>query len=300
LSDRTRGTLHVLFGAFLWGTMVVTTRGITWIQPTTIAVARAGLAALGCVLWLGVRNPRLLSVAPRDLLWLFFYGGATAGLMYAGFTIALSRLSVATCEVIFYTFPFFTTLLGVFVLRERPSGMQVFSCFLILLGVACMTMLTGEEGLGTSFPPEGVIAATLAMSGMTIQSLVARKNAQKNRMPTETLFSWAQIFGFVWIALYKSLTTGWSDVPDVTPASWLILAYMGLVCTLAGYGAYNLGLRFISAATASMLASFEMITAVVLAALALDAVPTPGEVLGSAVILAALVPGTRGVGREKA
>jgi drug/metabolite transporter (DMT)-like permease len=304
LSDQIRGSLLVLFGAFLWGTLVVVTSGVTWIQPATVAVVRAGLAALGCVLWLGTRTPRLLRVAPRDFLWLFFYGGATAGFMYAGFTIALSRLSVATSEVIFYTFPLFTTILGVFILRERPSGMQVFSCLLLLSGVASMTALTGKGNAGVSFhasfPLEGVLAAVLSMLGMTIQSLVARKNARKNWMPTETLFSWAQIFGFVWIALYKSLTTGWSDVPDVTPASWLILAYMGLVCTLLAYGAYNLGLRYISAATASMLASFEMVTAVVLAALALGAVPTAGEVIGSVVILIALVLGTCGAERATA
>lgn len=298
LPDWLKGSLLVLFGAFLWGTLVVATKGATQLQPLTVATVRAGLAALGCFLWFGFRDPRILKVDSRALFFLLLYGGATAGFMYAGFTIALSYLSVATSEIIFYTFPLFTTLLGAFILKERPTGMQVFACILIIVGVVSMTALTDAESVQTSWPFWGVAAATLSMAGMTIQSLVARKNARENWLPTETLFAWAQLFGFIWIALYKSLTTGWSDLPHVTSSSWLLLCYMGFVTTLLGYGAYNLGLRYISAATASMLASFEMIVAVLLAAVLLKAIPSAGEIAGCVIILVALVMSARSARRE--
>ncbi len=297
LPDWLKGSLLVLFGAFLWGTLVVATKGATQLQPQTVATVRAGLAALGCFLWFGFASPRILMVGPRAFFFLLFYGGATAGFMYVGFTVALTYLSVATCEIIFYTFPLFTTLLGALILKERPTGMQIFACILIIVGVGCMTALTDPRNAQASWPLWGVAAASFSMVGMTIQSLVARKNARENRLPTATLFAWAQLFGFFWIVLYKSLTTGWSDLPHITPASWLLLAYMGFVTTLLGYGAYNLGLRYISAATASMLASFEMVVAVLLAAALLKAIPSTGEIAGCLVILAALVLSARSAKR---
>lgn len=301
IPDWLKGSLLVLFGAFLWGTLVVATKGAAHLQPQTVATVRGGLSALGCVLWFGLRCPRMMKVGPRALLLLLFYGGATAGFMYVGFTVALSYLSVATCEIIFYTFPLFTTLLGTVVLKERPTGMQIFACLLIILGVVSMTALTDAPVDGqASRPLWGVAAAAFSMTGMTIQSLVARKNARENWLPTETLFAWAQIFGFLWIVLYKSLTTGWSDLPGITVPSWLLLCYMGFVATLLGYGAYNLGLRYITAATASMLASFEMIVAVVLAAVLLKAHPSTGEIAGCVIILIALVLGTRSASRDAA
>lgn len=299
LPNWAKGSLLVLFGAFLWGTLVVFTKGAAHLQPMTVATVRAGMAALGCFLWFGLKNPRILKVDGRTLFLLFLYGGATAGFLYGGFTVALSYLSVATSEVIFFTFPLFTTLAGVVFLKERPTGAQLLSCLLIIVGVFSMTALTGEENKA-SFPFWGVAAAVLSLLGMTIQSLVGRKNAQKNWLPTEALFSYAQLFGFVWMALYKSLTTGWGDIPSVTPASWLLLCYMGFVSTLFGYGAYNLGLRYISAATASMLASFEMITAVTLTALFLKIIPTTAEVVGCAVILVALTLSTRSAKQQAA
>jgi drug/metabolite transporter (DMT)-like permease len=237
-----------------------------------------------------------------SLFLLFLYGGATCAFMYGGFTVALRSLSVAASEVIFYTFPLFTTFIGIFALRERPTAAQAAACVLIVAGVFLMTSLPGSEESAprAALPLSGVAAASLSMSGMTIQSLVGRKNAQKNWMPTETLFSYAQLFGLLWLAAYKSADTGWADLAHVSPASWLLLAYMGFAATLLGYGAYNLGLRYIRAATASMLASFEMITAVVLAAVVLDTVPARGEIAGCLVILAALALGTRGAASDGA
>jgi drug/metabolite transporter (DMT)-like permease len=247
-------------------------------------------------MWFGFRNPRILRVESRTaLFWLCLYGGTTCAFMYAGFTIALQSLSVAACEVIFYTFPLFTTFLGIFVLKERPTALQVFACVLLVTGVSLMASLTGpvEGAPGSGLPLQGAAAAALSMSGMTIQSLTARKNAKENWMPTETLYSYAQLFGFLWLALYKSAGTGWGDLASISPASWLLLAYIGFIATFIGYGAYNLGLRHINAATASMLASFEMITAVVLAAAVLKTMPTRGEIAGCLIILTALALGTR-------
>jgi drug/metabolite transporter (DMT)-like permease len=292
-----KGSLLVLTGAFLWGTLVVVTKGASHLDPFSVATVRAALASLGCFSWLALKKPRLLKVSFRSLCWLFLYGGATCAFSYAGFTVALRDLSVAASEVIFYTFPLFTTILGIFILKERPTGAQFFSCFLIVAGVLCMTALT-DGGSGASFSLKGTLAAVLSMVGMTIQSLVGRKNALEKWISTETLFSYAQLFGCAWIAFYKTLTTGWSDIPGIAPVSWLLLFYMGFITTFLGYGAYNLGLRYISAASASMLASFEMVTAVVLAAAFLKTPPTRGEIIGCAVILTALALGTSGVKRR--
>jgi O-acetylserine/cysteine efflux transporter len=300
LTNWIKGALLVLFGAFLWGTLVVSTKGAAHLDPLTVATIRSAMAALGCFAWFGLRNPRLLRVGSRrSLFWLFLYGGATCAFMYGGFTVALQSLSVAACEVIFYTFPLFTTCIGIFALRERPTAAQALACVLIVAGVFLMTSLTGpgEDGAGdavTSLPLAGAAWAALSTAGMTIQSLVGRRNAQTGWMATETLFSYAQFFGFLWLALCKSATGDWSDLAGISPASWLLLSYMGFITTLMGYGAYNLGLRYVSAATASMLASFEMVTAVFLAALILGNIPTRGEVAGCLVILAALALGTRG------
>lgn len=299
LPNWAKGSFLVLFGAFLWGTLVVVTKGATHLQPMTVATVRAGMAALGCFLWFGLTRPSLLKVNMRAFVLLLIYGGATAGFLYGGFTVALSYLSVATSEIIFFTFPLFTTLAGAVFLKERPSAMQVFSCFLIIAGVVSMTALTEGKSEAVSFPLRGVAAAVLSLLGMTIQSLVGRKNAQQNWLPTETLFSYAQLFGFLWMALYKTTTTGWGDLPHISSSSWLLLSYMGFISTLLGYGAYNLGLRYISASTASMLASFEMVTAVTLAAIALNAIPSSGEIAGCIIILAALALSTQTARRQQ-
>ena len=300
ISNWAKGSSLVLFGAFLWGTLVVFTKGAAHLEPTTVAVVRGALSTGACFLWLGITKPHILKIESRMFFPLFFCG-LPAACMYMGFTIALKTLSVATCEIIFFTFPLFTTVLGIFILKERPTALQVVACFLILAGVVCMTVLPEGHSEGDT-PPSvvGFIGATLSMSGMTAQSLIGRRNAQKNWLSTETLFAYTQLFAFFWMVPYKALTAGWGDLPDILPASWLLMAYMGIIATFLAYGAYNLGLRYIHASTASMLASFEMVTAVTLAAAALGTWPTAGELVGCIVILTALVLSSQSARKQSA
>lgn len=288
-----KGSALVLFGAFLWGTLAAFSKEASTLHPVTGAVVRAFLAALGCFVWFGVRKSDILRVSPRELAFLFVYGGASAGLLYGGFMTSLTYLSVAATEVIFYTFPLFTTFFGALLLKERPSVMQILAGVLILIGVLCMALLE-DSPASVSFPLPGLAAALLSVLGMTVQSLTMRWNGRSGWLNPWTLFSWAQLFAFVWLALYKTLMLGWGDLPGISVGSWGLLLYLGFVVTLLGYGAYNLGLRYVRASTGSMLASFELVTAVVLAALLFHAVPSTGETLGCVIILVGLILSTRG------
>jgi len=294
LSYWLKGSALVLLGAFLWGTLAAFSKEASSLHPLTGATIRAGLAASGCFLWFGVRDLEILKVRLKDLIILFFYGGASAGFLYGGFMTALTYLSVAATEVIFFTFPLFTMFFGALILKERPSTMQVIAGILILIGVLSMATLTDSETTASSFPLPGVIAALLSVTGMTVQSLTMRWNGKTGWLQPWTLFSWAQFFAFIWLVFYKTLTTGWGDIPGLSGTLWGLLLYLGFVATLLGYGAYNLGLRYIRASTGSMLASFELITAVALAALLFQRVPSTGEILGCLIILVALVLSARG------
>ena len=85
LSYWLKGSALVLLGAFLWGTLAAFSKEASSLHPLTGATIRAGLAASGCFLWFGVRDLEILKVRLKDLIILFFYGGASAGFLYGGF-----------------------------------------------------------------------------------------------------------------------------------------------------------------------------------------------------------------------
>ena len=288
-----KGSLLVLLGAFLWGTLVTVTKGAAHLKPLTVATVRVALSAACGFLWFGLRSPALLRIERRDLNWVWFFGGLSAASLYGGFTVALRHLSVATTEVIFYTFPLFTSLGGAILLKERPTVVQIVSGLLILSGVACMAILSDSDAQH-SYSLVGIGTAVLSVFGMTAQSLLSRWNGREKRLPPWTLFTWGQLFCFFWLTLAKTLFEGWGDVAAISPASWALLLYMGVIATFVGYGVYNMGLVHVSAATGSMLASFEMVTAVALTALFLGTIPSRGELLGCCIILAALFMSARG------
>ena len=287
LPDWLKGSLFVLFGAFLWGTLVTISKGAAQIPPLTIAFMRVVLASLGCLVWFGIRNPSILKIKMKDAAWLFVYGCVATSFTYGGFTVALRHLSVAACEVIFYTFPLFAALGSAVFLKERPTVTQIVSGLTLLFGVFCMAALT-ETPHEEAYPLIGLVTVGLSVFGITVQSLVGRWNGKAGYMPAWSLFCWAQFSAVFWIGLAKTIFEGWGDMASISGPSWLVLAYLGFVATILGYGMYNYGLRWVSAPTGSLLASFELVTAVILSAAVLGNIPSFGEVLGCAIVLFAL------------
>lgn len=101
-------------------------------------------------------------------------------------------------------------------------------------------------------------------------------------------FFYTHLFGSVWISLYKTMADGWSDFVTLTAAEWGLIAAVTLITTIIAYSAYYTALKYISAPTASLLASVEIVGAVILTSLAVRTWPTIPEMLGCAIIFCAI------------
>ena len=92
--------------------------------------------------------------------------------------------------------------------------------------------------------------------------------------------------------LGKSVFIGWADIANFTPFLFSILLLQAISGSLIAYGLFYSALKYIPAATVSLLCTLEMVLAVALTAVTLGTVPTLREVVGCAVIISAIVIST--------
>ncbi|MEX0626775.1 MAG: DMT family transporter [Chloroflexota bacterium] len=260
------------------------------VSSLTLVTWRAGVGALVVLLFVVVRaaaGTRLWrpwrELPRRDRLVLALSAPTNAALNLAMF-VAFVRIGIALALLIFYIYPALVALASVIWFGERLDRLRWAALGISMAGVVLVVAGAGDLGsldaLGIGLAAIGALAqmfyalaahhgfravpgtqaATFTMGGATLLYLVAF--AVIGRLPEmgQPLASVA--------ALWPVLVAG------------LVGAGLATVCFIAG-------IRMLGAPRATILATLEPVVGIALAAFLFGALPTPPQVAGGALIIAA-------------
>lgn len=234
--------------------------------------------------------PRLLRVDRAHLPFLALFG-----LMLAGFNglwaISVAGNGAAVATVMVYCSVAYTAILGWRFLGESLGMIKIAAIVLCLGGCALISGALDATNWQANFL--GVTAGLLTGLCYTAYSLMGRVTSQRGISPWTTLF---YIFAFAgFFLLLVNLTGGHVPGSAVTMADllwlgdslegWIVLALLGAIPTVGGYGFYNVSLTLMDASVANIIVSLEPLFTAVLAFLVLGEVLTPVQMLGSALLL---------------
>ncbi len=207
-----------------------------------------------------------------------------------GFLMSLKYLSVPEALILHYTFPLVTLLGSLYITHEKPTFLQVVSGFLIIAGVY-LGMIGGEKTFsGLSVP--GLLWGGLAIIGISGQALVARRVCKGQETDQLVLLFFAHLLGGTVLALGKSAIVGWDDIINFTSPLFCLLVFQAFCGSLLAYGFFYTALKYLPAATVSLLCTLEIVVAVGLTSLLLGQSPSMQEVIGCAIIIIAIVCAT--------
>lgn len=204
--------------------------------------------------------------------------------------MSLKYLSVPEALVLHYTFPIVTLLGSLWITHEKPSFLQVISGFLIIAGVY-LGMVGGEKNFnGISVP--GLLWGVLAIAGISGQALVVRRVCKNQESDQFVLLFFAHLIGGAVIVAGKSLIVGWADLANFTVSLFGLMVLQSFCGSLLAYGFFYTALKYVPAATVSLLCTLEIVVAVGLTALLLGQLPSVHEIAGCTVIIIAIVCAT--------
>ena len=279
-----RGTLLVLLAATCWATLGLFGKALYRYEVDALVVisVRVGIATLTLGVALAIFHPAWLRIRKGDIPFYALFGLLGVALNYATYFLALKSTSMATTVIIFYCYPFLVLLGAAIWLKEKLQTRKLAALGLCLAGLVLVSGAYNLQQLDLN--RMGVIYSLLSAVGMAAYNLLAKKSL--GRYSGWTTLFYALLFGGLFLLLWQAPRLGQAGAYPA--AVWALILGMVWVPTLLGYAMYLLGLGYLEAGQASIVAYAELVIAVILAYLFLDERLTAPQLVGGLLILGAL------------
>lgn len=275
------GALYCLFAAIGFGILAVFAKlaYAEGVDTESLLLLRFALAA-AVLLPLAARQGTLRSLSPRAVVIGLLMGAigyaAQAGLYFS----ALTRVDASTVALVFSCYPILVMVTAVLIGRERATPTRVIAAVVALAGVCLVVGATS----GGSFDAVGAAMALGSACVYTCYILTGDRLAAD--IPPLALTSLVCVGGASTFALHR-LVTG-AGAPAVPAMAWLWVALLVIVSTVGAILFFFAGLNRVGPTVASLIGLVEAVVTVAAAALIFGESLTLMQIVGGAVVLAAV------------
>jgi drug/metabolite transporter (DMT)-like permease len=283
---RSSGTALCLASGAAFGAMAIFAK-LAYAEGATVGTVLTVRFALAAALfWIvvvvGGRMRELRALDRRHLAAGLALGACGYALQSGCYFAALERIDASLLSLVLYTFPAMVAAAAVALGRERMNGRRLTALVLASSGLALVVAGAGAGAL----EPLGLVLGLSAALVYTTYILVS--DGVVGRM------SPAVLSALVCSGATVSLATGSSILGqfrpgDLSAAGWGWLVCIAVVSTVAAIGLFFAGLRRAGPTTASILATVEPLVTVLLAFLVFGETLRAVQILGGALVLAAVL-----------
>lgn len=253
--------IFVLIAGCLWGSMGIFVRGLSLYGFTSLEIG--ALRVFGALLFLGtgifLYNRKMFRIRLKDL-WCFFGTGIVSIVFfnYCYFTtIQLTSLSVAA--VLLYTAPVIVTTLSIFLFKEQFHAKKLLALVMAFTGCVLVTGILSQK---LTLTTGGILLGLGAGFGYAMYSIFGRYAIERGyESLTISFYTFLfACFGFFPLIDIKHLAECFE--PEWSLAG--LLAGLVMLNTVIAYLTYTIGLTYMEAGRASILASIEPVVASVI------------------------------------
>ncbi len=276
----TRAVITVLAGATLLGSMGAWGRAIYRYEGNPMAVVtwRALIGTVVLAGLLAIFRPQLLRIRPRDLPFFAFYGFVGVTMNFWAYFSAVKFTTLAVAITLLYTYPAFVALLSALFLKERLTATKLFAIVVTLFGSALVAQVHQADWLRLNL--RGILFGLLSGISMATYSIFGKRALARYPPWTVVLYAFAA-GGFFLAAMSGPRLLSALHYPAV---AWAWILGLALVPSLGGYALYTLGLRDLPASQASIIATWEVVTAAFLGWLVFSEHLAAVQFLGAALV----------------
>jgi len=274
LSPHLKAVLQATLVTFLWSTSWVLIKiALAEVPPLTFAGLRYTFAFLILLPLLWKRKPEVCVLSPREWRSLFILGLVYYALTQGGVFLSLKYLDPLTFSLMLNFTTVLVAIVGITVLRERPSWWQWVGILVFLVGVLVYFYplnLPIGEGVG-------LLWGALTVCANAAASILGRAINKANRIQPLVITVVSMGVG-AWVLLASGLAL--EGLPPISLQSWAIIAWLALVNTAFAFTLWNKTLQTLPAMESSMINNTMLVQIALLAWIFLGERITPLEVVG--------------------
>ncbi len=290
LDKRTLGIAALLVATFSWGGMFLVSKGVlAQVGPAWFTSIRYGISALALLPLLAMRGLAPWRKLRADALALAGRGFAGFGFFSVMLLTGLSMSVPSHGAVVMATVPMTTQMLRWALGGIRPSRATLGTSALGLAGgvvVSGVLLPAAHHAISTW---HGDALALLSTLGWVWYTRGAASFAELDVIEYTGLTVLASLPLLLLGALVFT-ASGWAEVPsaEALGATWHALLYVGAISSAVAVLAFNYGVRALGAVTATAFLNFVPVS-VLLISLVLGKLPSATELIGTAMVVMALL-----------
>ena len=281
---KTLSFILIVIACIFWGTSplfvdYLAPLGFSSLQMTAL---RAAVSVIVMAIYILIKDKSLFKVKPLELL-LFSLSGVAFLCTATFYFQSMQMTSSATAVVLMYTAPILVMVFSVLFFGERMTRLKFISIAAMLVGCCLVAGIVG----GMRFDALGIFFGALSGISYAAYTIITKLSIRRGSNPIPATF-YAFLAAFI-ILIFISKPR--EMVVRISADAWPMLPWVllfGAVTCILPYFLYNLGMREISAGTASSLAIIEPMAVTVTSAIFLSQTPDVFTVVGIILILGAV------------
>ena len=288
----------IWFAVFNWGASFVaarfllhpTTTALVALSPSLLAALRFCLASLFFLVPL-VRAIVSRQLSMRDVLLLLLLGQLAFSLYFWMQYTGVQQTSASIASILVVgLIPTFTALLEPVFGRTRLA----FSLLATLLpGFAGVALIVFQQPITITLRSGFLLGALCLLGNAFCFALYSHLSKRWMRVISPVVLTGGTMLsgalGLILLTLLNPAQNRWRDIVLLSPAQWLALLFLALVCSVLSYLAYNRALSKLDASRVAVYIYFEPVVTVLLSVTLLREQLTWQSVLGSVAIAASIV-----------
>lgn len=219
-------------------------------------------------------------LAGKDIPLLVVFGLLGISLFYISYQYAVKTGGAAFASVLLYTAPAWVVICSYFIYKERLTAYKILALLLVIGGVFLISKTGGNSNSATTL---GFVAILSGLtSGFCYSLYYTIGKYFSSRYSSANLFLYVLPIGALGILPFVEFS-------HKSFVAWASLVAVSLVSTFIANHCYYLGLRYLEAGKASIVATMEPVVAAVAAYIILGEYFTSLGYVGAAMIISAVI-----------
>ncbi|PAB60583.1 DMT family transporter [Anaeromicrobium sediminis] len=281
-----RSYIFILLAGICWGTIGYFAKILLSYNLTSLEVAffRTFIGFFIIFICFLIVNRQVLKIDKRGMLYTLAIGILCQVVFNSLYFYAVKNVGVATSAVLLYTAPAFSLMASGMFLGENITKLKVISLLICLVG--CFFTATGGDIHVLEANSFGLIAGLGAGFCYGMMPVLSKSIMGKYNNWTILLY----VFGFASIVLF--FMAGPSDLMNlgIGIKGWATIMLFGLIVSVVPFGLYYKGLSLgIEPSKASIIATTELVVAVIISLMAFNENFGPSKFLGVILVLISVI-----------
>lgn len=250
--------IFIIAAGIFWGCIGIFAKELTAMGFDSLE--SSAIRLICCAVIFVIINFKKLKIELRDIWQFVLIGLASILAMSVTYFESIKRSSLSLASILLYTAPIMVALMSAVFYRERMTKRKVMCLFASFAGIVMISGLDSK----VSITGAGLVYGLMSAFSYALYSIIGKLILKKYE--PITVSSYAFIFAAIG-SLFVCDISHISEIVMSTPNVWYTLLIMlgtGVVSAAIPYTLYTLGLKYVPAGKASILACVEPLTATVI------------------------------------